>query len=168
MADGGLNVSWTDERVETLKKLVAEKWSSGAIARELGVTRNTVIGKLNRMGLSTKIASGSGKAPEGGITLRPTRRAKGNPTGVKGARGAVRKAAVVLKPVELPRPEDAPPSRDVPFLSLPRKACQWPVSGAGSTLLCCGNPTSHHESTAPYCAYHLRLAYTPRPERKKT
>jgi GcrA cell cycle regulator len=161
-------MSWTAERVETLKKLVAENWSSGAIAREFGVTRNTIIGKLHRMGMSTQIAPGSGKASEGAITLRATRRAKGNPTGVKGVRGAVRKAAVVLKPVELPRLEDAPPSLDVPFLSLPRKACQWPASGAGLTLLCCGNPTAHHESMAPYCAYHLRLAYTPRPERKKT
>ena len=40
-----LPMSWTDERVETLKKMWGEGQSASQIAKELGgVTRNAVIG----------------------------------------------------------------------------------------------------------------------------
>ena len=46
-------MNWTDERVETLKKLWADGLSASQIAAELGgITRNAVIGKVHRLGLS--------------------------------------------------------------------------------------------------------------------
>ncbi|MGL6210119.1 MAG: GcrA family cell cycle regulator [Paracoccaceae bacterium] len=57
-------MSWTDERVETLKKMWAEGQSASQIAKELGgVTRNAVIGKVHRLGLSNRV--GPGGVPEG-------------------------------------------------------------------------------------------------------
>jgi GcrA cell cycle regulator len=48
-------MSWTDERVELLKKLWIEGQSASQIAKELGgVTRNAVIGKVHRLGLSNR------------------------------------------------------------------------------------------------------------------
>ena len=45
-------MSWTDERVELLKKLWADGLSASQIAAELGgITRNAVIGKVHRLGL---------------------------------------------------------------------------------------------------------------------
>jgi len=56
-------MSWTDERVETLKKMWAEGQSASQIAKELGgVTRNAVIGKVHRLGLSNR-AGGPAPAP---------------------------------------------------------------------------------------------------------
>lgn len=55
-------MSWTDERVETLKKMWAEGQSASQIAKELGgVTRNAVIGKVHRLGLSNRATGTSGK-----------------------------------------------------------------------------------------------------------
>ena len=52
-------MSWTDERVETLKKMWAEGQSASQIAKELGaVTRNAVIGKVHRLGLSNRAGPG--------------------------------------------------------------------------------------------------------------
>ena len=46
-------MSWTDERVELLKKLWGEGLSASQIAGRIGsVTRNAVIGKVHRLGLS--------------------------------------------------------------------------------------------------------------------
>src|SRR5246127_3490779 len=46
-------MTWTDERVENLKKLWGEGLSASQIAAELGgITRNAVIGKVHRLGLS--------------------------------------------------------------------------------------------------------------------
>ena len=48
-------MSWTDDRVELLKKMWAEGKSASQIAKELGsVTRNAVIGKVHRLGLSSR------------------------------------------------------------------------------------------------------------------
>src|SRR3989338_1995721 len=55
-------MSWTDERVETLKKMWAEGQSASQIAKELGgVTRNAVIGKVHRLGLSNRVGAGNGR-----------------------------------------------------------------------------------------------------------
>lgn len=57
-------MSWTDERVELLKKMWSEGQSASQIAKELGgVTRNAVIGKVHRLGLSNRAGAPSG-APE--------------------------------------------------------------------------------------------------------
>ena len=51
-------MSWTDERVELLKKMWAEGQSASQIAKELGsVTRNAVIGKVHRLGLSNRVGA---------------------------------------------------------------------------------------------------------------
>ncbi|MGH1466358.1 MAG: GcrA family cell cycle regulator [Cognatishimia sp.] len=56
-------MSWTDERVELLKKMWGEGQSASQIAKELGgVTRNAVIGKVHRLGLSNRAGSGGAKA----------------------------------------------------------------------------------------------------------
>jgi GcrA cell cycle regulator len=59
-------MSWTDERVETLKKMWAEGQSASQIAKELGgVTRNAVIGKVHRLGLSNRVGTGTVAEDEG-------------------------------------------------------------------------------------------------------
>ena len=58
-------MSWTDERVELLKKMWSDGQSASQIAKELGgVTRNAVIGKVHRLGLSNRVGGVAGK-PEG-------------------------------------------------------------------------------------------------------
>src|SRR5829696_2799775 len=57
-------MSWTDERVELLKKLWSDGLSASQIAAELGgITRNAVIGKVHRLGLSGRAKSPSSSAP---------------------------------------------------------------------------------------------------------
>ena len=57
-------VGWTDDRVEQLKKLWEAGLSASQIAAELGnITRNAVIGKVHRLGLSGRAKSPSSAAP---------------------------------------------------------------------------------------------------------
>ncbi len=79
-------MGWTDERVELLKKLWADGLSASQIAAELGgITRNAVIGKVHRLGLSGRAKSPSSATPRprkprsGGHMLRVSRPAvRGN------------------------------------------------------------------------------------------
>src|SRR5260221_1424137 len=45
--------TWTSQRIELLKRCLHAGLSCRQIAHEIGVTRNAVIGKMNRLGLST-------------------------------------------------------------------------------------------------------------------
>ena len=84
-------MSWTDERVETLKRMWAEGQSASQIAKELGgVTRNAVIGKVHRLGLSNR----NDEAPEAAAPAAPE--AKPAP------------AAAAPKPAPEPAPEPKP------------------------------------------------------------
>lgn len=65
-------MSWTDERVETLKRMWNEGQSASQIAKELGgVTRNAVIGKVHRLGLSNRV--GQNGAPDPAPAAPPPR-----------------------------------------------------------------------------------------------
>ncbi len=57
-------MSWTDERVETLRKMWTDGQSASQIAKELGgVTRNAVIGKVHRLGLSNRTGGAPAAVP---------------------------------------------------------------------------------------------------------
>ncbi|MDI6625357.1 MAG: GcrA family cell cycle regulator, partial [Brevundimonas sp.] len=60
-----MTAGWTEDRVGALKKLWLEGQSASQIAKQLGggVTRNAVIGKVHRLGLSNRAGS-EGAAPE--------------------------------------------------------------------------------------------------------
>ena len=63
-------MSWTDERVELLKKLWTDGLSASQIAGQLGgVTRNAVIGKVHRLSLSGR--AGRLPAPRGRARCAP-------------------------------------------------------------------------------------------------
>ncbi|MFN4203572.1 MAG: GcrA family cell cycle regulator [Tabrizicola sp.] len=81
-------MSWTDERVETLKRMWNEGQSASQIAKELGgVTRNAVIGKVHRLGLSNRVG---GKDDE------------------EAAAAPAPAAAQAARPDPAPRPEPVP------------------------------------------------------------
>ncbi|UWR21638.1 GcrA family cell cycle regulator [Sulfitobacter sp. S190] len=70
-------MSWTDDRVEVLKKMWGEGQSASQIAKELGgVTRNAVIGKVHRLGLSNRATAGAAAKPEPKAKAAPKAEAK--------------------------------------------------------------------------------------------
>ena len=83
-------MSWNDERVELLKKMWGEGQSASQIAKELGgVTRNAVIGKVHRLGLSNRNGSGGASTAsatgEAKAKATPETKAKAKPAAPKPA-----------------------------------------------------------------------------------
>ncbi|MGB7097953.1 MAG: GcrA family cell cycle regulator, partial [Xanthobacteraceae bacterium] len=52
MTNPTTTTTWTPERVEQLRSFVVSGLTCSQIAAEIGVTRNAVIGKIHRLGLS--------------------------------------------------------------------------------------------------------------------
>ncbi len=67
-------MSWTDERVELLRKLWTDGLSASQVAAELGpgITRNAVIGKIHRLGLAERAKTASAQRPRAAKAPRPT------------------------------------------------------------------------------------------------
>ncbi|WEF25030.1 GcrA family cell cycle regulator [Paracoccus sp. S3-43] len=123
-------MSWTDERVETLKRMWSEGQSASAIAKELGgVTRNAVIGKVHRLGLSNRSEEAE---------PAPAPAAPEPVTEKKADRKPAPTAAQAPRPE--PQPEPAAPVREEPaeeepvsqpvFTPVPRR----PIVPAGQPL----------------------------------
>ena len=105
-------MSWTDDRVELLKKLWTEGLSASQIAGRLGagVTRNAVIGKVHRLGLSNR-ANGKedeeeapvAAAPQAASPARPEPAARAEPAPrTEPARPAAPAAAPASNVTQLP------------------------------------------------------------------
>jgi len=157
---------WTDERVEILKKLWQDGLSASQIAAELGgVTRNAVIGKVHRLGLS-----GRGQPT---TTIKRQRRAA--PAAVRPRpRAPVTIGNLALQDdLELLAEQALRPHRSVvvPIAKrltiemLTERTCKWPIGDPGEDgFHFCGNDSLE---TGPYCEYHSGVAYqTPDPRRR--
>jgi GcrA cell cycle regulator len=171
-------MSWTDERVELLKKLWAEGLSASQIAARLaqGVTRNAVIGKVHRLNLSGRAPTTRSSAPRMPRKARePSHpgRAGGMPSLPQAGATALKhmpRAAVQVRPLPLPEPKplrlaDLPTGGNITILHLSDKTCRWPIGDPGAEDFCfCGH--SPREGS-PYCEYHARLAYQPLQDRRR-
>lgn len=94
-------MSWTDERVETLKKMWGEGQSASQIAKELGgVTRNAVIGKVHRLGLSNRAGSGGSSATKAAPKEKPAAKAAAAPKAPPKPKATGTKAAPASKAAE--------------------------------------------------------------------
>jgi len=170
--------AWTDERVELLKKLWSDGLSASQIAAELGnVTRNAVIGKVHRLGLSGRAKSAAQPAaPRNAAPRKAPPRSPSHPMANPAAhatRGAHALAPAFAPAVEI-EAEAAPlPSEDVviPFservtiMELREYMCRWPMGDPTSPdFRFCG---ARSQTGLPYCSYHSRIAYQPAADRRR-
>ena len=161
----GQTAMWTDERVEQLKQLWGGGMTAAQIAERIGGTsRNAVIGKAHRLGLSVS------KAPKP-RTVAPNL-AKPAPGAENAAENAAVNAAVnAAAPPPKSRPASpqspalapAPPKRqpDVNAADLPwHRRCQWPIGHPGERdFHFCGAAAA---DSKPYCNEHCAMAYRQR------
>jgi GcrA cell cycle regulator len=158
-------ISWTDDRVDRLKTLWSEGLSASQIAADLGgVTRNAVIGKVHRLGLS-------GRAKPQPQAARPRKsRQPTHPMRPAAVTMVVGNTVLKVAPeIELaPRVEiepEAPGAQRVSILTLTEQMCKWPIGDPSRTdFHFCGRRS---DSGVPYCSHHSRLAYQPARERKR-
>lgn len=159
-------MSWTDERVEQLKKLWADGLSASQIAQELGgITRNAVIGKVHRLGLS-----GRAKTSSLGASSRQKRTPRAPSKPARAAQRPLLATQVKLasEPADHPFADDAiaaPEALRLELTQLTERTCKWPIGDpALEDFHFCGHPS---QEGRPYCGFHGRIAYQAVPERRR-
>lgn len=168
-------LSWTDERVDQLKKLWSDGFSASQIAAELGgITRNAVIGKVHRLGLSGRAKTPAAPAPRAKkAPARQPSASHGRPHGTLETVGSTAlkidfmpqpKQQIVVQP-KIYTLSDAPLVEHAGIMELTEQTCKWPVGdpGENSFHFC----ARRSESGIPYCGYHARIAYQPVNDRRR-
>ncbi len=188
-------MSWTDERVELLIKLWSEGQSASQIAKELGgVTRNAVIGKVHRLGLSNRSASGAAPAkpaPREKPAAKGEARPKPAPAETQAAPEPAPEAEPAQKPATparrtiIPAGQPLPPqpsaneispealanvrevekkAKKISLMELTERTCKWPI----------GDPATDEfwfcglavQPGKPYCEAHVSVAFQPMSSRR--
>ena len=174
-------MAWTDERINLLTKLWAEGQSASKIAETLGgVTRNAVIGKVHRLGLSNR-ADTTEKSP---LTKK-----RGRPAKVKNSKNDTKldslsdKATSDNKTTKLNNfdhlenesegvivstlnaealanvAELEKKAKRLSLMDLTERTCKWPIGDPSTEAFWfCGHPS---EQGKPYCSTHISIAFQP-------
>jgi GcrA cell cycle regulator len=144
--------TWTAERIAQLRQCIASGLTCSQAAAEIGVTRNAVIGKIHRLGLSPARPAGAParscpprarhpRLPPSSRLLRLI----GTP-----ASGGVADAATAE-----PAPVDS--AQRCSLLEIAQDKCHWPIGDPhAADFAFCGNAAVTGFS---YCAGHARMAY---------
>ncbi|MCB2127531.1 MAG: GcrA cell cycle regulator [Rhodobacteraceae bacterium] len=188
-------MSWTDERVELLKKMWTEGQSASQIAKELGgVTRNAVIGKVHRLGLSNRAGAAPEPAkaepaakPEVKAAAKPAAapRAEAKPVAAKPEPvQPAATAAPARKPI-IPAGQPLPPqpsageispealasvrevekkARRISLMELTERTCKWPIGDPATEDFWFCGLAS--QPGKPYCEAHVGVAFQPMSSRR--
>lgn len=160
-------MSWTDERVEVLKKLWADGLSASQIAMQIGgVSRNAVIGKVHRLGLSGRATTSRMQSHRQRSKASSTKRiAK---TRFPPAGNAAYRALCQLDAMPFVEPQEElviPLAERQTIETIEFHHCRWPI----------GDPTTPEfhfcgrskVTGLPYCEFHARRAFQPPQPRRR-
>lgn len=137
---------WSAEESDTATRLWREGQSAAQIAKALssGRSRNSVIGRIHRLGLTGRVYM---KAVKKAARRKPSEHLSQNK--IKGAHIAAAKPAQI---------EALPVSLNVPFLAREPRQCKAVTDNTRHEQRCCGAP---RVSGSPWCADHKRLYTVP-------
>ena len=133
-------MSWTHERIEQLKKLWEAGYTASNIATELGgITRNAVIGKAHRLGLSGRMKS---KSKVSSVSI------------VRNRKMPVNKNSKIIELTT-----SVEPMNPTSFADIKDGLCRWPLGEPEDLdFKFCGRKCAEGMI---YCTEHHSLAYQP-------
>ena len=141
--------TWTPERIEQLRSCVGSGMTCSQIAAAIGVSRNAVIGKIHRLGLSSGRPAGAGSRancpPRARHPRGPTQRRLLRLAYARAPLDEIMSGVVVIS------------THPCSLIDIDAHQCRWPIGDPASTnFLFCGNDAI---AGLTYCVGHARMAY---------
>lgn len=141
--------TWTPERIEQLRSCIGSGMTCSQIAAAIGVSRNAVIGKIHRLGLSSgRPAGASARAncpPRARHSRGPTQRRLLRLAYAQAPLDQIMSSIVVIS------------THPCSLIDIDPHQCRWPIGDPASTnFLFCGNDAL---AGFTYCVGHARMAY---------
>jgi GcrA cell cycle regulator len=156
---------WDHAKVDELRRLWGMGMSASKIALRLGgTTRNAVISKVHRIGMTSRQTDPRLRAPQR--------------NGAAAKSESKRRAVLGLPPVEYVKPPDMAPNPPKPspaatateglalvtFDELQPRMCKWPIGDVGTpSFRFCG---CERMEGRPYCAHHDEISVVCSPRRR--
>jgi GcrA cell cycle regulator len=148
MATFEAHATWTTDRVALLKNGIAAGLSCAQIARQIGVSRNAVIGKANRLGLSRFKSAAAGQGQRAAVP-------NGTRTRIAASHRMLRAVWAKPEPCFAEVPEVS--TNRCSLFELQQWHCRWPMGDpASEDFGFCGCKPA---GDLPYCPAHARMAY---------
>lgn len=167
------NSTWTETRDDELRELWAAfpRKSAAQIGDAMGgITRNAILGRANRIGLSRKEYIGIVVAadrpvrvrvrkprwrkppgPAANVSVIPVRRARDTASGVA-------QSAPPIPPEPLPPPQFGDVGR-CSIMELDGTTCRYPIDQPDGSMLFCGDGV---KESSVYCSFHHARCRIPR------
>ena len=143
--------TWTAERIEQLRHCIASGLTCSQTAAEIGVSRNAVIGKIHRLGLSPARPAGASARSCPPRARHPRISPSSRLLHLIGAAapGIAADTTAELAPIDS--------AQRCSLLEIAQDKCHWPIGDPhAADFAFCGNEAVTGFS---YCAGHARMAY---------
>ena len=158
-------MAWTDQMVEDLKRMWEEGLTTGEIGKRLGVSKNSIVGKVHRLQLSGRPSPIKKKnAPaEENTTPKAAKAEKPAPqiNKPKEEKAPTKEEEVVVEvsaPISVPEPKiQVKPSGKTMLTDLDNHTCRWPIGDPkDENFHFCGRKVKIGQT---YCEEHANIAY---------
>ncbi len=140
-------MAWTNEMIDQLKQMWKKGFTTNEIAKELGVSKNSIIGKVHRLNLTARPSPIKKKektpAPETNtkVASKPS-----NPQDSKSQK-------ITINPIEV----TAHKNTCLKLGELDGHTCRWPIGDPKDDNFCfCGKKVRAGQT---YCDEHAAIAY---------
>jgi len=147
---------WTDDRIEKLKQLWADGFTCSQIAAKLdySFSRNAVIGKVTRLGLSGRaVAERKPKQPRNRLSAVPAQHSHKNFIRLHAMANNVDPGL----PFQPDTAADVPIEQRKTLMQLENNHCRFVYGDVGkSGFFFCGKPEANFICDVPYCQKHMQ------------
>ena len=143
--------TWTAERIEQLRHCIASGLTCSQTAAEIGVSRNAVIGKIHRLGLSPARPAGASARSCPPRARHPRISPHSRLLHLIGAQAPSIAGDAAVEQVSIDS------AQRCSLLEIAQDKCHWPIGDPhAADFAFCGNEAVTGFS---YCAGHARMAY---------